>query len=314
MTILRLILMRLFSASLTLFLVSSVVFFLVDALPGDAATRVLGRAADAASLEVLREQLNLNAPILERYWLWFTGFIQGDFGHSLISKRPVMDILWPKISNTLVLSAVALALYLPVSAGIAFIQATMRGTRVDQGLSYVVLTFLSIPDFLLATFLLILFGVLFQVFPTSSTVDGVMPLSEWIQILAMPAITLTILMSVYAIRMLRDNLIEVLEADYIRLARFKGLRSLHILWRHALPNALSPTLNITALNIGYLVGGVVVVEKVFGYPGFGSQTIDSLQLRDVPMIQATVIISAMVYILSNLVADVVSILANPRLR
>ena len=180
--------------------------------------------------------------------------------------------------------------------------------------SVVTLVLLSLPDFLLATILLLSFVVMIPLLPAISLVDGSSSAWEYFRAMTLPALTLAIVMAVYAVRMLRDNLIEVLDSDYIRMAELKGLSRRRVLLRHALPNALVPTLNVTALNLAYLVGGVVVVEKVFSYPGFGSLLVDSLQLRDLPVIEATVMISAFVYVTANLVADVAAILLNPRLR
>jgi peptide/nickel transport system permease protein len=177
----------------------------------------------------------------------------------------------------------------------------------------VTLVLLSLPDFLLATLLLLCFVIYIPVLPAISLVDQSSSAWEYFRAMTLPAVTLAIVMAVYAVRMLRDNLIEVLESDYVRMAELKGLSAQHVLLRHALPNALVPTLNVTALNLAYLVGGVVVVEKVFSYPGFGSLLVDSLQLRDLPVIEVTVMIAALVYISANLLADIAAILLNPRL-
>ncbi|MFI5018870.1 MAG: ABC transporter permease, partial [Dongiales bacterium] len=162
--------------------------------------------------------------------------------------------------------------------------------------------------------LLILFVIMVPILPAMSLVDQTSGVGEYMRAMTLPAVTLAIVMAVYAVRMLRDNLIEVLDSDYVRMAELKGLSARRVLLRHALPNALVPTLNVTALNLAYLVGGVVVVEKIFGYPGFGSLLVDALQLRDLPLIEATIMIAAAVYIAANLMADVGAILLNPRLR
>jgi peptide/nickel transport system permease protein len=173
---------------------------------------------------------------------------------------------------------------------------------------------LSMPDFLLATILLFTFVVLVPILPAISLVDHSSSALDYLRAMTLPALTLAIVMAVYAVRMLRDNLIEVLDSDYVRMAELKGLSAKRVLLRHALPNALVPTLNVTALNLAYLVGGVVVVEKVFSYPGFGSLLVDSLQLRDLPVIETTVMIAALVYVGANLIADIAAVLLNPRLR
>lgn len=299
---------------LTLLLVSIIVFFVMEALPGDVASRILGRDATPETLAALRERLDLNDPAIQRYLHWLGGMIQGDFGNALTSSRPITEILAPRIFNTVLLSAVAFVIYLPLALIPAMIQATHRERPVDHGFSVVTLVLLSMPDFLLATVLMILFVILIPILPAISLVDQTSTVTQYARALVLPATTLAIVMAVYAIRMLRDNLIDVLESEYIRMAELKGLPRRKVLLRHALPNALVPTLNVTALNLGYLIGGVVIVEKVFGFPGFGSLLVDSLQLRDIPLIEATVLIAAAVYIGANLLADLGAIFLNPRLR
>ncbi len=311
---LRLVVARVFTAALTLLLVSAVIFGMIEVLPGDVASRSLGRSATPESLAMLRGQLNLDAPAVERYLGWLAGMVRGDFGLALTSKRPIVEILAPRIVNTLILSGIAFVLYIPLALVRAMVQAVNRDRLVDHGFSTVTLVLLSTPDFLLGTLLLIGFVVLIPVLPATSLVEGTTDFLGWVRALVLPSVTLAIVMAVYAVRMLRDNMIEVLEAEYIRMAELKGLSKRTVLLRHALPNALVPTLNVTALNLGYLIGGVVIVEKVFSYPGFGSLLVDSLQLRDIPLIEATVLIAAAVYVGANLLADVGAILLNPRLR
>jgi peptide/nickel transport system permease protein len=314
MTISRLVLTRILLSLLTLLLVSFIVFGMLEILPGDVATRVLGRDATAEALATLRTRLQLDQPALIRYGNWFGGLVTGDFGQSLVSGRRVIDILGPRIFNTVLLSIYAFILYIPLTVVPALVQAVQRDRAIDHGLSALTLVLLSMPDFLLGTALLIIFVITLPVLPAISLVDQSSSVREYIEAMTLPAVTLAIVMAVYAVRMLRDNLIEVLDSDYVRMAELKGLPPHRVLLRHALPNALVPTLNVTALNLAYLVGGVVVVEKVFAYPGFGSLLVDALQLRDLPVIEATVMLAAGVYITANLIADVGAILLNPRLR
>jgi peptide/nickel transport system permease protein len=310
----RLIVGRIASSLLTLLLVSLLIFLMLEVLPGDVATRVLGRDATAESVAVLRERLNLDDPAYLRYLTWLGNFASGDFGHSLISGRPVIEILGPRIFNTLLLAAYAFILYIPLATLPALIQAVTRDRPLDHALSMVTLLLLSMPDFLLATILLITFVLAIPVLPAISLVDHSSTALEYFRAMTLPAVTLAIVMAVYAVRMLRDNLIEVLDSDYVRMAELKGVSARRVVWRHALPNALVPTLNVTALNLAYLIGGVVVVERVFSYPGFGSLLLDVLQLRDLPVIEATIMLAAAVYILGNLLADIGALLLNPRLR
>lgn len=314
MTIFKLVIRRSLMSIVTLLLVSLIIFWMLEVLPGDVATRILGRDATAETLAQLRLELGLDRPAPIRYLAWLSGLITGDLGQSLVSSRPVSVILGPRIFNTVLLSAYAFVIYLPLTIIPALLQALNRDRPLDHGFSIVTLVLLSLPDFLLATILLLSFVVMIPLLPAISLVDESSSGWEYFMAMTLPALTLAVVMAVYAVRMLRDNLIEVLDSDYIRMAELKGLSRKRVLVRHALPNALVPTLNITALNLAYLVGGVVVVEKVFSYPGFGSLLVDSLQLRDLPVIEATVMIAAFVYVAANLIADVAAILLNPRLR
>lgn len=314
MAIFKLVGGRLLTSIFTLLLVSVLVFLMLEVLPGDVATRILGRGALPDAVELLRQKLHLDDPAILRYGRWLFSILSGDLGNSLVSNRPIADILTPRIMNTAYLSICAFVLYVPLTLIPAMIQALNRDRAIDHSLSAITLLLLSMPDFLLATILLIIFVVAFPILPPVSLVDGNSSPLEFFRAMALPALTLAIAMSGFAIRMLRDNLIEVLESDYIRMAQLRGLSRWSILLRHALPNAAAPTLTVTALNLAYLVGGVVVVEKVFGFPGFGSLLVDSIQLRDLPLIEITIMTAAAVYIAANLIADVASVLLNPKLR
>lgn len=314
MFVARLIAQRLVLALFTLLLVSFLIFAVLEILPGDVATRILGRDATPETLAALRQHMHLDDPALVRYLRWVSGVLRADFGNSLVSGRSVSEVLAPRVLNTVFLSIYAFLIYLPLATLPALIQAVRRDRSVDHVLSITTLVLLSLPDFLLGTLLLIAFVLIIPVLPAMSTVDYTSGFAEYLRATTLPALTLATVMAVYAVRMLRDNLIEVLDADYIRMAELRGVPARRVVWRHALPNALAPTLNVTALNLAYLVGGVVVVERVFAYPGFGNLLIDSLQLRDFPLIEATVLISASVYIAANFIADIGAILLNPKLR
>ena len=314
MTILRMLAARILLSILTLLLVSIIIFAIIEVLPGDVATRILGRDATPEAIAVIREKLHLNEPAIIRYFNWLGGMVQGDFGNALTSSRPISDILAPRLYNTLLLSIYAFLIYIPLSLIPALIQASRRDREVDHVISVINLVFLSIPDFLLGTLLLVAFSVALPLLPAVSRVDGDSSALQYLRAMTLPAITLAIAMAIAAVRMLRDNLIEVLDSEYVRMAELKGLPPRAVLLRHALPNALIPTLNVTAINLGYLIGGVVIVEKVFSYPGFGSLLVDALQYRDIPLIEATVLIAAAVYVAANLMADLGAILLNPRLR
>tara|TARA_B100000575_G_scaffold237812_1_gene200047 strand:+ start:3326 stop:4276 length:951 start_codon:yes stop_codon:yes gene_type:complete len=314
MVYLPLIFKRIISATITLLIVSALIYGFLEILPGDVATRMLGRSATPETLEMLRQELGLNEPAIKRYFLWLFNIIQGDFGIALTSKRPITEILEPKIINTLILSGCAFIIYLPLTFITALVQAYNKNKKTDVSLSIITLIILSLPDFIIGTIMIIVFVVLFPILPAISLVGEYSDFWEWVKALIMPAITLALVMSVYAVRMLRDNLIEVLDSEYIFMARLKGLSKTKVLIRHALPNAIIPTLNVTALNLGFLIGGVVIVEKIFTFPGFGNLLIDSIKFRDLPLVEATILIASAFYIFVNLLTDILSIIFNPRLR
>lgn len=314
MKILRLVIARVCLSIFTLLLVSILIFLILEALPGDIASRILGRDATQKALEVLRQQMHLDQPAWSRYLTWLTDLLHGNLGASLATGRPIADVLAPRIVNTLLLSSLAFTFYVVLAIVPAVVQATRRGSIADNVISFITLLLLSLPDFLLATILLFVFAVALPILPALSTISETSSWASTLRAMVLPAVTLAIMMAVYAIRVLRDSLIEVLRSDYVRLAELKGLKPRAVLWRHALPNAIVPALNVTALNLGFLIGGVVIVERVFSYPGFGTLLIDALQLRDIPLIKATVMISAAVYIAANLLADLGATLLQPRLR
>lgn len=312
--ILKLVLSRIATGLLTLLAVSFIIFVATEILPGDVAARALGRFATAEAKQIFRQQLHLDRPVPERYVIWLSGVVQGHLGKSIVNQIDVGDVVGPKLVHTLILATYALALYVPLSLALATCAAVFRDRPVDAAISLVTLVGLSVPEFALATILLIAFAVTFPIFPVLSVIATAKSVPDLIRTLTLPAVTLAIAMSVYAIRMLRDNLIEVLDSEYVRMATLKGVPRYRVVLWHALPNALGPALNVTALNLAYLIGGVVVVERVFSYDGIGSLLVESVFLRDAPLIEVTALMVSAVYILANLLADVMAIVLNPRLR
>ena len=312
--ILKLILSRVVTGLLTLLALSVIIFVSTEILPGDVAARALGRFATEEAKQIFRQQLHLDRPAPERYVIWLSRVVRGDFGKSIVSQIDVRKVMGPKFANTFALGAYALILYIPLSLALAGLAAVFRDRPLDAAISLVNLVGLSVPEFVLATLLLFAFAVSVPIFPVLSVIETARTLPDVLRTLALPAVTLAIAMSVYAIRMLRDNLIEVLDSEYVRMATLKGLPRYRVVLRHALPNALVPALNVTALNLAYLIGGVVVVERVFSYNGIGSLLVESVFLRDAPLIEATALLVSAVYVLANLFADVMAILLNPRLR
>jgi peptide/nickel transport system permease protein len=312
--ILRLIAQRLALAVVTLLIVSALVFLFTSVLPGDIAERVLGRESSAEQREIFREHLNLDDPVWKRYGVWIADVARGDLGRSLVNDETVTATIGTSAKNTLFLSVFAFLLYLPVTLILATLAALSKGKLTDSLISVVTLIGLSLPEFVLGTLLIFVFAVQLSVVPALSIVNPGDDLSTRLHATVLPAVTLMVAMAVYAIRMLRDNLIEVLDSEYVRMATLKGVPRRRVVVRHTLPNAVGPALNVTALNLTYLIGGVVVVETVFSYPGLGKMLVDAIFVRDVPVVEAIALLAAAVYIIANLVADVLAMLLNPRLR
>ena len=312
--ILRLIVQRLALAVLTLLVVSALVFLFTSVLPGDIAERVLGRESSPEQRQIFRDNLNLDEPVWKRYGVWIGDVARGDFGRSLVNNETVTATIGTSAKNTLFLSVFAFLLYLPVTLILATIAALWRGKIADSVISVFTLVGLSLPEFVLGTLLIFGFAVQLSWAPALSIVNPGDDLFTRLHATVLPAITLMVAMAVYAIRMLRDNLIDVLDSEYVRMATLKGVPRWRVVARHALPNAVGPALNVTALNLTYLIGGIVVVESVFSYPGLGKMLVDSIFVRDVPVVEATALLASAVYIVANLIADVLAMLLNPRLR
>lgn len=312
--ILRLIAQRLILAVGTLLVVSVLVFFFTSVLPGDIAERVLGRESSAQQRQIFRKHLNLDDPVWKRYGVWIGGVARGDLGRSLVNNETVTATIGSSGKNTLFLSVFAFALYFPVTLILATLAALFKGKLPDSLISVVTLVGLSLPEFVLGTLLIFGFAVELSVAPALSIVNPGDSLFTRLHATVLPAVTLMVAMAVYAIRMLRDNLIDVLDSEYVRMATLKGVPRWRVVARHALPNAVGPALNVTALNLTYLIGGVVVVESVFSYPGLGKMLVDSISVRDVPVVEATALLASAVYVIANLIADVLAMVLNPRLR
>ncbi|OGO27920.1 MAG: ABC transporter permease [Chloroflexi bacterium RBG_16_52_11] len=310
----RTILSRLILAFFTLVAVSILIFWAAEILPGDIAARVLGREATETAKSLFREQLNLDLPISQRYLIWLGGVLHGDFGKALSSQRQISTVVLPRMRNTFFLAAYAFLLYVPVTVILSTLAAIQRERFWDNSVSVLTLIGLALPEFVIGTVLIYVFAVNLHLFPVLSTVQTAQTFAEKVWMTTLPAVTLMIVMSVYSIRMLRDSLIEVLDSDYVRMAILKGLPRWRVVISHALPNSLVPALNTMALNLAYLIGGVVIVEQVFVYPGLGSLLIEAVFLRDAPVIEAVALLVSALYILANLFADVMGIMLNPRLR
>ena len=309
------VLRRVLLGVLVVLLVSVVVFAATQALPGDPALAILGRSATPESLAALRAQLELDEPVLQQYLGFLGGLLQGDLGTSLAAQQPVSQVLGERLGNSAFLVLVAALVSIPLSLALGVVGALRRDRPFDVGSGLVLLALASLPEFVVAVFLVILFATTVStVLPAiSSLVPGGSPWDDPLG-LVLPVATLTVAVTPYVARVMRASMIEVLESDYVEMARLKGLPERVVLLRHALPNALGPTLQVIAINLAYLAGGVVVVEYVFNFPGVGSSLQDAVVSHDLPVVQALAMLIAAVYVVLNLLADVATILVTPRLR
>jgi peptide/nickel transport system permease protein len=307
------ILWRILQGALVLLIVSIVVFLATQAL-GDPARAILGRTATPASLAALRVQLHLDQSIPQQYLTWALGILHGDAGRSLAAQEPVSKFLGDRILNTAFLLLLSGIISIPLSVAIGAYAALWRDRRFDVTTSLLTLVLAALPEFVVAVFLVVLF---------STTVLHLLPSvfvsyqgRPWQQLTAMilPTLTLVIAVSPYVARIMRASMVEVLESDYVEMARLKGLSERLVLRRHALPNALGPTFQVIAINLAYLAGGVIVVEYVFNYPGIGGALKDAVQNHDIPVVQAIAMLIAGLYVVLNLLADIGTILVTPRMR
>ncbi len=301
---------------LVLVMVSLVVFAATQALPGDPARAILGRSATPQSLAALRARLHLDRPVIEQYLTWVSGLLHGNLGISLAAQEPVSTLLAPKLVNSAVLVAVSAVVSIPLSVAIGSWAALKREKVFDTLSSNLLLVLAALPEFVVAVVLVILLAT--TVFPNVLPSISIIPPGSrpWDnpKVLVLPALTLVIAVAPYVARIMRASMVEVLESDYVEMARLKGLPERTVLVRHALPNALGPVFQVIALNLAYLAGGIVVVEYVFNYTGIGSALQDSVVNHDLPVVQALAMLIAAVYVTLNLLADVATIVVTPRLR
>ncbi|MCO6049729.1 ABC transporter permease [Mesorhizobium sp. RP14(2022)] len=299
---------------LLLLAVSILIFAGTQILPGDVAQSILGQSATPQALANLRAELGLNDPAWLRYLHWLGGILTGDLGTALTSRQDIASSLWPRLKNTLFLAFWAAAISVPLAIALGLIAVRYRNGFVDKAISAFALASTSFPEFFVGYLLVFFFAVKWQFFPGISTVYDGMPFLARMQAIALPATALTLVVLAHMMRMTRAAILNVMQSAYIETAELKGLRPIEIIRRHAFPNAVAPIVNVVMLNLAYLVVGVVVIEVIFVYPGMGQYLVDHVAKRDVPVVQAVGLIFAAVYIGMNIIADIVAIVANPRLR
>lgn len=304
---------RLSLGLLTLFVVSVIIFLAVSMLPGDAAQAMLGQAATEETVEALRKRMGLDQPPYIRYFTWLGGILQGDFGTSIANGREISELIGGRFVNTIHLAVFAAVISVPLALVLGLLAALYRNSIYDRSVNVVTLSSISTPEFFVAYILILLVSVKLGWFPSLANVSPDTPFAERLYKTFLPAMTLTLVVVAHMMRMTRAAIINLLASPYIEMAALKGINRRRIITHHALPNAWAPIVNVIVLNLAYLIVGVVVVEVVFVYPGLGQLLVDSVQRRDLPVVQACCLIFAATYVLLNLIADILSILTNPRL-
>ena len=311
---LRLIATRLAIGLLTLWIVSVLVFGATALLPGDVAEAVLGQAATQEAVAGLRAALHLDQPGWWRYLLWLGGLLRGDPGRSLVNHLPVTSLIGSRLPNSLLLAALTAAFSVPLALTLGITAAVKRGSLYDRIAGLVTVGVVSVPEFLVATLAVLLFAVKLHWLPALSSIRDVHTAGQLFRSFAMPVVSLSFVVMAQMARMSRAALIGTLDSSYVEMAVLKGARPARIVLRHALPNALGPIVNAVALSLSFLLGGVIIIETIFNYPGLAKLMVDAVSTRDMPVVQACAMIFCAGYLLLTTLADIVAILSNPRLR
>ena len=310
--VIRMVLQRIALGFLSLLVVSLVIFFAVNLLPGTFATAVLGSSATPDTVAAFEHKLGLDQPMLVRYFAWLISALHADFGMSF-SNRPVADIIGPRLLSTVKLASITAAIAVPLAILLGIICARYRSRLPDRTLSSIALAAISVPHFFIAYVLMFLLTTKLHIFPSLSSIRTGMTFGEQLYRMALPIMTLLVVVLAYMMRNTRAAILNVMSRPYIEMAQLKGESEMRVLMWHAVPNAIGSIASVVAINLAYLITGVVVVEVVFVYPGIGSTMVDAVRNRDIPVIQACTLIFAATYIVLNLIADVVAIVSNPRL-
>ncbi len=311
---LKLVAQRLLYGMLTILVVSVLVFAGTEILPGDVATAILGQNALPETLQAIRDSLGLDRPAYIRYFEWIHDLITGDLGNSMANGRKITELIMARLGNTIMLAALTAGISVPLAVILGILAAMFSGTFFDRVITVGTLCVVSVPEFFIAALLVLLFAVTLNWLPAVSFVAGRQTFFQILRTLTLPILTLMFGTTAYMTRMIRTAVLNVITSLYIEQALLKGASRMRIILRHALPNALSPIFNVIALNLAWLVSGVVIVETVFAYPGLGKLMIDAVSTRDIPLVQALGMIICGTYVVLNILADVLSIIANPRLR
>jgi peptide/nickel transport system permease protein len=312
--VLSLVFRRLLVAFVTLLIVSFTVFFATEMLPGDVAEILLGQAATPEAVAGLRTAMHLDDPAILRFIRWLFGLATGDLGISYANNMPIANLIGGRFVSSLKLAAVTTFFSVPIALTLGITAAILRGSLYDRIITTVTIAVISVPEFMVATSAVLIFAVYLKWLPALSFANEVHSFGELLRVFAMPVITLSFVISAQMIRMTRAAVIETLDTPYVEMAMLKGASRRRMVLKHALPNALGPIVNAIALSLSYLLGGVIIVETIFNYPGIAKLMVDAVATRDLPLIQTCAMIFCLAYLILITLADVIAILSNPRLR
>lgn len=310
----KLVLTRLATSAATLLFIAAAVFVITTMLPGDVAQQILGQSATPETVAALRQSLGLDQSAMVRFFTWLGGLLTGNPGHSLVNGLPVATLIGGRLGNSLLLAAVAAAVSVPLALLIGITSAMLRGSLYDQLVGATTIFVVSVPEFLVASLAVLVFAVKLRWLPALAQAPGGHDLLGMLRGFAMPIVTLTFVIVAQMARMTRAAVIDALSAPYVEMARLKGARPMRVVLAHALPNAVGPIANAVALSLSFLLGGVIIVETIFNYPGIAKLMVDSVATRDLPVVQACALIFCAGYLLLVMLADLAAILSNPRLR
>jgi peptide/nickel transport system permease protein len=310
----RFIARRLGFMVMTVVLASIIIFWATTVLPGDVASQILGRFATQQAKDNLRTELGLDRPIAVQYGSWLGDYVRGDWGDSPSMNTPVRPVVVERLQNSLMLALVAFAMYVPLGIFLGLLAALRKNTWVDQTISVGSLAFIGLPEFVSGLILIAIFAIELQWLPSQSSIAPDTSFVEAIPYLILPAVTVALTSLAYVVRMTRSSTVDVLQMDYVRTANLKGLSPRRVLFTHVLRNSLLPTITVVAIGIGWLIGGLIVTEAVYGYPGIGRLLLFAIQRRDLQLIQATALLIVLIYVVANLVADILYAVLNPRIR
>lgn len=310
----KLVLMRLGVMLLSLLIVAFTVFFATELLPGDVAEILLGQAATPEAVAGLRTEMGLDEPAILRFFGWMGGLVTGDFGRSYANDREIAELISGRLANSMRLAAVTTCFAVPIALTLGITAAIFRGSLYDRIVSIATISVISVPEFMVATLAVLVFAVWLDWLPALSMARDITSIGELLSVYTMPVISLSFVVSAQMIRMSRAAVIDTLDTPYVEMALLKGASRSRMVLRHALPNALGPIANAMALSLSYLLGGVIIVETIFNYPGVAKLMVDSVSTRDLPLIQTCAMIFCLAYLILILIADIVAIASNPRLR